>query len=257
VSDARITTLTAIVECRKCPRLRAHCERVAIEKRAAFRNEIYWSKPVPGFGDPRARIVIVGLAPAAHGANRTGRMFTGDGAGGSSEFLMTALHANGLANLPDSQRADDGLELHDAWMLAAARCAPPDNKPTPEELDNCHVHLRAEIDRLPNARVYVALGRIAFDACLRLLGERAPLPKPRPAFAHGAVFSLGDPPHVIASYHPSRQNTQTGKLTPKMLRDIFKKAVMLAANGPSSSPASPSSPGRYRSSCTARKRISA
>jgi uracil-DNA glycosylase len=232
VSDARTAALTAIVECRKCPRLRTYCERVAIEKRAAFRGETYWGKPVPGFGDPRARLVIVGLAPAAHGANRTGRMFTGDGAGGSSEFLMTALHANGLANLPDSQRADDGLELREAWILAAARCAPPDNKPTPEELDNCSVHMRAEIAGLPNARVYVALGRIAFDACLRLVSEHAPLPKPRPAFAHGAVFSPARAPHVIASYHPSRQNTQTGKLTAKMLRDVFKRAIALADEGP-------------------------
>jgi uracil-DNA glycosylase len=229
VSDAPPPALTAIVECRKCPRLRAYCERIGSEKRAAFRHETYWAKPVPGFGDSRARIVIVGLAPAAHGANRTGRMFTGDGAGGSSEFLMTALHANGLANLPDSQHADDGLELHDVWMLAAARCAPPDNKPTAEELDNCYGHLRAEIAGLSNARVYVALGRIAFDACLRLLGERGPLPKPRPAFAHGAVIGLGGPPHVLASYHPSRQNTQTGKLTPRMLSEIFRSALTLAA----------------------------
>jgi len=219
---------TSIVECRRCPRLRAFCERIAVEKRAAFRSETYWARPVPGFGDPRARIVIVGLAPAAHGANRTGRMFTGDGAGGSSDFLMAALHANGLANQPRSQRADDGLALRDAWMLTAARCAPPDNKPTPEELDNCSVHLRAEIDSLPNARVYVALGRIAFDACLRLLSEHAPLPKPRPVFAHGAVFSPARAPHVIASYHPSRQNTHTGKLTAAMLQDVFARARTLA-----------------------------
>jgi uracil-DNA glycosylase len=231
VSDARTAALTAIIECRKCPRLREFCERIAVEKRAAFRSETYWARPVPGFGDPRARIVIVGLAPAAHGANRTGRMFTGDGAGGSSEFLMTALHANGLANLPDSQHADDGLELRDAWMLAAARCAPPDNKPTLEELSNCYGHLRAEIASLPNARVYVSLGRIAFDACLRLVGEHAPLPTPRPTFAHGAVFSPARAPHVIASYHPSRQNTQTGKLTPKMLRDVFQRAIALADEG--------------------------
>jgi uracil-DNA glycosylase family 4 len=224
VSDGRRALLTSIVECRRCPRLRAFCDRIAVEKRAAFRHETYWAKPVPGFGDPRARIVIVGLAPAAHGANRTGRMFTGDGAGGSSDFLMTALHANGLANQPRSQRTDDGLALRDAWMLAAVRCAPPDNKPTPEELDNCYGHLRAEIDSLPNARVYVALGRIAFDACLRMVAERAPLPKPRPVFAHGAVFSPARAPHVIASYHPSRQNTQTGKLTAKMLQEIFRRA---------------------------------
>jgi uracil-DNA glycosylase family 4 len=228
VSDAPVS----LIHCTRCPRLRAFCDRIAVEKRAAFRHETYWAKPVPGFGDPRARIVIVGLAPAAHGANRTGRMFTGDGAGGSSDFLMAALHANGLANQPYSQRADDGLVLHDAWMLTAARCAPPDNKPTPEELDNCSVHLRAEIDSLPNARVYVALGRIAFDACLRLLSEHAPLPKPRPVFTHGAVFSPARAPHLIASYHPSRQNTHTGKLTPGMLREIFTQAMTLADKGP-------------------------
>jgi len=239
VSDGRKALLTSIVECRRCPRLRAFCERIAVEKRAAFRYETYWAKPVPGFGDPRARIVIVGLAPAAHGANRTGRMFTGDGRGGSSDFLMAALHANGLANQPHSERADDGLALRDTWMLAAVRCAPPDNKPTPQELDNCALHLRAEIQSLPNARVYVALGRIAFDACLRMLvSEHTSLPRPRPAFAHGAVFSPARAPHVIASYHPSRQNTQTGKLTPAMLRDVFRRAIALAheGSGPLASP---------------------
>jgi uracil-DNA glycosylase family 4 len=223
-----------IVQCTRCARLREFCERVAREKRAAFRRETYWAKPVPGFGDARARIVVVGLAPAAHGANRTGRMFTGDGAGGSSDFLMAALHANGLASHPHSQRADDGLELEDTWMLAAVRCAPPDNKPTPVEIANCHSHLRREIDTLPNARVYVALGRVAFDACLRLLAERAPLPKPRPAFSHGATFRPQGGPGVIASYHPSRQNTHTGKLTQAMLRAVFAKAKKLAGNTNSS-----------------------
>ena len=213
----------AIVRCTRCPRLRAYCEAVAVEKRAAFRNETYWAKPVPGFGDPRARIVIVGLAPAAHGANRTGRMFTGDGTGGSSDFLMAALHANGLANQVTSQRADDGLVLTDAWMLAAARCAPPDNKPTPEELANCHEHFRAELDTLPQARVLVALGKIAFDACLRLSAEHGPIARPRPAFTHGAIIPA--PRYdIVASYHPSRQNTQTGRLTHAMLAAVFATA---------------------------------
>jgi len=222
----------AIVACDRCPRLRTYCLRIAREKRAAFKNETYWGKPVPGFGDPAARIVLVGLAPAAHGANRTGRNFTGDGNGGSGDFLMTALYANGLANQPFSRRADDGLELKNAWIMAAVRCAPPDNKPTPREIANCHVHLRAEIDALPNARVYVALGRVAFDACWRLIAERhrARLsaeglwPKKRPAFEHAGVYRLPGAPTIVASYHPSRQNTHTGRLTPAMLKTVFRSA---------------------------------
>ena len=163
-----------VVACARCARLRTYCERIATEKRAAYRDETYWAKPVPGSGDPAARIVIVGLAPAAHGANRTGRMFTGDGAGGSGDFLATALHATGLASQPFSRDAGDGQTLTDTWILAAVRCAPPDNKPTPEEIAHCHTHFRAEVDALPRARVLVALGRIAFDACLRLLAERGP-----------------------------------------------------------------------------------
>lgn len=217
-----------IIQCERCPRLRQFSERIGREKRAAFRDEIYWARPVPGFGDPGARIVIVGLAPAAHGANRTGRIFTGDGIGGSGDFLMAALFANGLASQPFSQRSDDGLTLRDTWMLAAARCAPPDNTPTPEEIANCHGHLRAEADALPNVRVLVALGRIAFDACWRLLAERAPRPKLRPIFVHGAVYAAPDRPAVVASYHPSRQNTHTGRLTPAMLRRVFRRAKLLA-----------------------------
>lgn len=213
-----------IVACERCPRLRAYCQRIAREKRAAYRHETYWAKPVPGSGDSHARIVIVGLAPAAHGANRTGRNFTGDGAGGSGYFLMAALHANGLANQPFSRSADDGLELSDTWMLAAVRCAPPGNKPTPQEFANCHSHLRDEIDALPNARVWVALGRLAFDACRRLLKERGLAPPARPVFAHGGVTRIPNGPTVIASYHPSRQNTHTGRLTPAMLRSVFRKA---------------------------------
>ena len=217
-----------IIACERCPRLRTYCQRIALEKRTAYRNDTYWAKPVPGSGDPNARIVIVGLAPAAHGANRTGRNFTGDGTGGSGDFLMTALHANGLANQAFSRAADDGLELDDTWMLASVRCAPPDNKPTPREFANCHSHMRAEIDALPNARVYVALGKLAFDSIWRLLRERGLAPAKRPVFEHGGVTRTKGGPIVIASYHPSRQNTHTGRLTPAMLRSVFRKATALA-----------------------------
>ena len=223
-----------IIACKACPRLRAYCERVGREKRAAFRNETYWAKPVPGFGDPKARIVLVGLAPAAHGANRTGRNFTGDGVGGSGDFLMAALHANGLANQPISRVRDDGLELLDTWIMAAVRCAPPQNKPTPAEIARCHPHLRAELDALPNVRVIVGLGKIAFDACWRMLGEwrgrlddGRPVPK-RPLFAHGAVHREPGLPALVGSYHPSRQNTHTGRLTPTMLTSALGKARALA-----------------------------
>jgi len=223
----------AIISCDRCPRLRRYCERIAREKRAAFRHEVYWAKPVPGFGDPQARMALVGLAPAAHGANRTGRNFTGDGAGGSGDFLMTALHANGLANQPTSRRADDGLTLHDAWIMAAVRCAPPANKPTPREIAACHPHLRAEIDALPNVRVLVALGRVAYDACWRIVAERHETrlrgegrwPRKRPPFEHGGVYRVPGGPTIVAAYHPSRQNTHTGRLTPAMLRRAFALAV--------------------------------
>jgi uracil-DNA glycosylase family 4 len=219
----------AIIHCERCPRLRRYCERVAREKRAAYRTETYWGKPVPGFGDPNARIALVGLAPAAHGANRTGRNFTGDGAGGSGDFLMAAMHANGLASQPTSRNPDDGLRLIDAWIAAAVRCAPPENKPTPREIAACHSHLRAELEALPNLRVIVALGRIAYDACWRLIAEdhEARLratggwPKKRPPFEHGRAYSLPGAPTIVAAYHPSRQNTHTGRLTPAMLRQAL------------------------------------
>jgi len=210
-----------IVACRRCPRLRAHCERVAREKKAAHRIEIYWGKPVPGFGDPRARVFILGLAPAAHGANRTGRMFTGDGSG---DFLMSALHRTGFANLPTSRSADDGLELTDSYIAAVVRCAPPDNKPTTQEIATCRVHLEAELSELPRVRVVVALGRIAFDAYWKMLAARGMRPTPRPSFGHGARCEPSRGPAVIASYHPSRQNTNTGRLTPGMLDDVFRTA---------------------------------
>ena len=166
----------AIVTCERCPRLRRYCAEIARVKRAAFRNETYWGRPVPGFGDPDARVLVVGLAPAAHGGNRTGRVFTGDGAGGSGDFLMAAMHAAGFANQPTSRHPGDGLQLIDAFIAAAVRCAPPDNKPTPEEFARCASHLSAEWDALPNVRVVVALGKLAYDACWKELaarGERA------------------------------------------------------------------------------------
>lgn len=218
-----------IVTCTRCPRLRRYCERIGREKRAAFRDCTYWTKPVPGFGDPQARILLVGLAPAAHGGNRTGRVFTGDGAGGSGDFLMAALHAHGLANQPFSRGIDDGLELRDVWIAAVARCAPPDNKPTPLEIANCRPHLRAEIDALPNLRVYVALGRIAFDACWQLLAERGLRPPKRPPFEHAAVYRTDGGPTIVAAYHPSRQNTHTGRLTQSMLRTVMGKAKRLVS----------------------------
>jgi uracil-DNA glycosylase len=219
----------AIVSCERCPRLREYCTRIAREKRRAFREETYWGRPVPGFGDPRARIAIVGLAPAAHGANRTGRNFTGDGTGGSGDFLMAALHACGLANQPTSRSIDDGLKLTGAWIAAAVRCAPPQNKPTPGEIANCHPFLEAELAALPNLTVWVALGRLAFDACLRLLAARGVRIGRKPAFEHAGVYRLPDAPvTIVAAYHPSRQNTHTGRLTGPMLRQAFRTAVRLA-----------------------------
>jgi uracil-DNA glycosylase family 4 len=215
-----------IVTCERCARLRSYCRQVALEKKAAHRDDVYWGRPVPGFGDPRARVVIVGLAPAAHGANRTGRVFTGDSPGASGDFLMAAMHAAGFANRTTSQRIDDGLILTDAFIAAAVRCAPPDNKPLPAEIATCHAHLVAEIRSLPNARVFVALGRIAFDATWRLLDIRGTVVRPRPAFGHNLSYTYGGYT-VIASYHPSRQNTNTGKLTGEMMRAVFERARQL------------------------------
>jgi uracil-DNA glycosylase family 4 len=203
--------------------------RIGREKRAAFRNDIYWARPVPGFGDRNARLLILGLAPAAHGANRTGRVFTGDGGGGSGDFLMTALHRNGFANIPSSQSVHDGLKLNDAYIAAAVRCAPPGNKPTPEEILRCLPHLEAELAHLRNVQVVVALGKIAFDVWWRVLARKGMAVKPRPPFAHGMIYEPTGAPVVVASYHPSRQNTNTGKLTPKMMASIFRTAAKLAS----------------------------
>ncbi len=219
-----------IVSCTLCARLRAYCERIAVEKKAAHRDDEYWGKPVPGFGDPHARLLILGLAPAAHGANRTGRVFTGDGSG---DFLMRALHRARFANIPTSRRRDDGLRLEDAYIAAAVRCAPPGNKPTPAEIAACHAHLQAEVDALPNLRVVVALGRIAADAYWRLLAARGARPKKRPAFGHGVVFvpDRSDLPVLVNSYHPSRQNTNTRKLTRAMFDSVFRKTRALLRRG--------------------------
>ena len=214
----------AIIGCELCPRLRGYCAEVARDKRRAYRDDIYWAKPVPGFGDPMARLLLVGLAPAAHGANRTGRVFTGDGIGGSGDFLMGALHRAGFANIPTSRDPNDGLLLRDAFIAAAVRCAPPDNKPTPEEIARCLPHLQAEIEALPNVGVVVALGKIAFDAYLQLLRRRDIVIRPRPPFAHAAQYRLPNGQTLIGCYHPSRQNTNTGKLTEQMLDAVFRIA---------------------------------
>lgn len=217
-----------IVACNRCRRLRTYCQRIAREKKAAYRDEEYWGRAVPGFGDPDARVLVLGLAPAAHGANRTGRVFTGDGTGGSGDFLMRAMHAAGFANRTTSHHPEDGLRLTGAFISAAVRCAPPDNKPSPEEIAACHPHLAAEVAALPHIKVIVALGRIGFDAALRLLAERGITCRPKPAFGHGLVHQLGSGPALVGSYHPSRQNTNTGKLTPAMLESVFRTAARLA-----------------------------
>lgn len=210
-----------IIACRKCPRLVRYRERVAREKRRAYRDWEYWGKPVPGFGDHNARIVLIGLAPGAHGSNRTGRMFTGDASG---EFLYAALHRVGLANQPTARHAYDGLQLRDVFITAICRCAPPDNKPTPQEQTNCRPYLARELVLLKRARVVVALGRVGLDGYLRLLREQGHA-VPRVEFRHAALYSLGDRlPTLVCSYHPSKQNTQTGRLTAAMLDDVFRKA---------------------------------
>jgi uracil-DNA glycosylase family 4 len=215
-----------ITNCCRCERLRTYCTRIATEKKAAHRNDAYWGKPVPGFGDPNARVLVLGLAPAAHGANRTGRVFTGDGSG---DFLMRAMHAAGFANIPTSRRVDDGLRLNDAFIVAAVRCAPPGNKPLLEEIAACHPHLVAEAAALEKMQVIVALGKIGFDAAWRLLAARGIVIRPRPRFGHAVIArTLG--PTVIGSFHPSRQNTNTGKLTAPMLDDVFQLAARLLAD---------------------------
>lgn len=209
-----------ITACTACPRLIGHCRNVAEIKRRAYRDETYWGKPVPSFGDPNARLLIIGLAPGAHGANRTGRVFTGDASG---DLLFRVLHSTGFASQPASRAASDGLALHDAYIAASVRCAPPDNKPSREEVARCRPFLEREIDLLANVRAVVALGRLAFDNYLDILrGRGAVRSRAAFVFAHGAVHQLS--PVLIASYHPSRQNTSTGKLTEPMLEAVFRRA---------------------------------
>ena len=228
----------SIVSCERCPRLRGYCVRVAQEKKRAHRLDTYWGRPVPGFGDPDARLLVVGLAPAAHGANRTGRMFTGDAPGGSGDFLMSALHHTGFASIATSRHPDDGLRLTDAYILSAVRCAPPDNKPLPEEIARCMDHLEAELRQLARIQVVVALGKIAFDAWLRLLRRRGVALSPRPQFGHGVVCCMERGaervplPALVGCYHPSRQNTNTGTLTARMMEDVFRKAKRILLKSP-------------------------
>ncbi len=229
-SSAASSTLAAlatrVAACTRCPRLVAHRERIAAEKVARFRDWTYWGKPVPGFGDAQARVLVVGLAPAAHGANRTGRMFTGDESG---NWLYAALHRAGYANQSTSVRADDGLVLRDLYIAAAARCAPPDNKPTPEELATCRSFLLEELAILSRLRVVVALGKIAHDAFLAALRARDDdVPRPAPRFGHAAEHLLPSGLVLVDSYHPSQQNTFTGKLTRPMLDAVFTRARAVA-----------------------------
>jgi uracil-DNA glycosylase family 4 len=222
VSAALEALAEEITECRRCPRLVEWRERVAREKRAAFRDETYWGRPVPGFGDPQARLYVLGLAPAAHGGNRTGRVFTGDRSG---DWLFASLHRTGLASQAESRHAGDGLRLDDAFVAAAVRCAPPANRPLPSERDNCLPYAAGEL-RLISPRVVVCLGGFAWDCACRLLGVR-----PKPRFGHGAEHATEAGPVLLGTYHPSQQNTFTGRLTEPMLDAVFERARELALPG--------------------------
>ena len=227
VSAAWLDTLNReVVRCTRCPRLVVYREQVAREKRRAYRGCEYWGRPVPGFGDPNARVLVLGLAPGAHGSNRTGRPFTGDASG---KFMYPVLCETGFANQPNATHCDDGLELKDLYITAAVRCAPPDNKPLPQELANCAPYLDREMDGLKNLRVVVALGKIGFDAYLNYLKRRGQITgKKLYLFQHGAKYEMPDGKILLASYHPSNQNTQTGKLTRPMFVRIFEEAAQLA-----------------------------
>lgn len=215
-----------VTACTRCPRLVVYREQIAREKRRAYRDCDYWGKPVPGFGDPNAAVLILGLAPGAHGSNRTGRPFTGDASG---NFMYPVLHETGFANQPTATACGDGLILTNLYITAAARCAPPDNKPLPEELANCAPYLDRELEGLKNLRVIIALGRIGFDSYLNHLKRRKLIAGKRDyEFRHGAEYTAPDGRILMASYHPSNQNTQTGKLTKEMFRKIFKRARDLA-----------------------------
>ena len=215
-----------VVACTLCPRLVEYRQKIATEKRRAYRDCEYWGKPVPGFGDPNARVLVLGLAPGAHGSNRTGRPFTGDASG---KFMYPVLHETGFANQPNATDRDDGLVLKDLYITAAVRCAPPDNKPLPSELANCAPYLERELQGLKNIRVIVALGKIGFDAYLNYLKRRGQLASRAPyIFKHAASYPMPDGRTLLASYHPSNQNTQTGKLTRAMFLNIFKEAARIA-----------------------------
>ena len=215
-----------VVACRLCPRLVAWREKVAHEKKRAYMDHEYWGKPVPGFGDPNARVLIIGLAPGAHGSNRTGRPFTGDSSG---NFMYPVLYRTGFASQPNGKARDDGLYLIDAYITAAARCAPPQNKPTPRELANCAPFLDREIAALANVRVVVALGRIGFDAYLSHLKRAGVIESKKPyAFGHGVEYGTPDGRMLVGSYHPSNQNTNTGKLTEGMFTKLFERVAGLA-----------------------------
>lgn len=225
MSDALDALEAQVTACRACPRLVAWREQVAREKRAAFADEEYWGRPIPGFGDPDARVLLLGLAPAAHGANRTGRIFTGDRSG---DFLFAALHRAGFANQPTSVSRGDGLALRDCWVTAAVRCAPPANKPTPAERDTCLPWTVRELELLPRVRVVVCLGQFGWDAALRLrVAAGHPPLRPKPRFGHGVVVDA-EPWALLGCFHPSQQNTFTGRLTPGMLDDVLARARALA-----------------------------
>ena len=216
-----------VIGCRACPRLVEWREQVAVEKRAAYRDDTYWGRPIPGFGDPDARIVVLGLAPAAHGANRTGRVFTGDRSG---DWLFRAMHRAGLANQAESTSVGDGLQLSDAWVTAAVKCAPPANRPLPVERDSCAPFLAREFAALPNLRVVVCLGQFGYEAACSHFGVR-----PRPKFGHGAEVPVPGGPVLICSFHPSQQNTFTRRLTEPMLDDVFRRAVAMCSSTSGSS----------------------
>ncbi len=221
IAQALETLNQSVIDCRTCPRLVEHRERMALEKRARYRDQEYWGRPLPSLGDPEARALIIGLAPAAHGGNRTGRMFTGDSSG---NWLFETLYKFGFASSPTSTRRDDGLTLKDAYVTAAVRCAPPANKPSTEEKTACRPYLLRELSLLADVKVVVALGKIAFDSYLlarRELGHKAVRPAPR--FSHGAEHRLPDGRVLVSSYHPSQQNTNTGRLTREMFEGVFAK----------------------------------
>ncbi|MDO8361360.1 MAG: uracil-DNA glycosylase [Actinomycetota bacterium] len=219
--DSLVQLHDDVCDCRRCPRLVAWREQVAVEKRASYRGQAYWGRGVPGFGDPQASVLVLGLAPAAHGANRTGRVFTGDRSG---DWLYRAMYRAGLANQPTSVGVDDGLQLIGAWVAAAVKCAPPDNKPLPEERDACRPFLRRELALLSRVKVIVCLGGFAYGAACSEFGVR-----PRPKFGHGVEVPLPAGPTLLCSYHPSQQNTFTGRLTEPMLDAVFVRAVQLGA----------------------------